>query len=88
MSPSDPPEPSSPSCFAHEADDAYMGYASHAEIEAFLTEVRASAPAPPVARTALIHRIRRMLPRVRDDALYREIADLAARHEARNSNLK
>ena len=33
------PEPSSPACLAHEADDAYMGYATKDEIAAFLNEL-------------------------------------------------
>ena len=65
-----------------------MGFASRAEIVAFLKEVRAGAPTTPTARAALIHRIRQMLPRVRDDALYREIADVAARLETGNSTSK
>ncbi len=32
-------EPSSPACLAHEADDAYMGFAPRAEIAAFLNEL-------------------------------------------------
>ena len=32
-------EPSSPACLAHEADDAYMGYATKDEIAAFLNEL-------------------------------------------------
>lgn len=37
----DKPEntPSSPACLAHEADDAYMGFASRDEIAAFLNEL-------------------------------------------------
>ena len=31
--------PSSPACLAHEADDAYMGFASRDEIAAFLNEL-------------------------------------------------
>jgi len=31
--------PSSPACLAHEADDAYMGYATRAELAAFLNEL-------------------------------------------------
>jgi hypothetical protein len=77
MSPSEPSEPNSPSCFAHEADDAYMGYATPAELSAFLQEVR-------VARSALVHRIRQMLPKVRDDALYRDLATLANGLDAGN----
>ncbi len=33
------PELSSPACWAHEADDAYMGYASRDELLAFLNEL-------------------------------------------------
>lgn len=57
-------EPSSPACNAHRADDAYMGYASPAEIAAFLTALD----------TADAGTIRKMLPRIRDDALHREVA--------------
>jgi hypothetical protein len=35
----DQPEPSSPACRAHQADDAYMGYATKDEIAAFLNEL-------------------------------------------------
>ena len=35
----DRPEPSSPACHAHEADDAYMGYATKDELAAFLNEL-------------------------------------------------
>ncbi|MDI1284467.1 MAG: hypothetical protein PSV46_08720 [Reyranella sp.] len=56
-------EPSSPACLAHEADDAYMGFATRAEIAAFMKEIaRADAEA-----------IRKMLPRIRDDVLYKEL---------------
>ena len=54
-----------------------MGYASRAEIVAFLQEVRACTPRTAAAREQSIHRIRQMLPKVRDDALYRELAGLA-----------
>jgi hypothetical protein len=84
MSPSDPPEPSSPSCFAHEADDPYMGYASRTQIVAFLNEIRACARKTPAARAVLIHRIRQMLPKVRDDETYREVADLVRHLEDGN----
>ncbi len=68
--PDQPEEPNSPACLAHEADDAYMGFATKAEIAAFLAGLdlkkldRADAAA-----------IRKMLPRIRDDALHRELAD-------------
>jgi Domain of unknown function (DUF6306) len=35
----DRPDSSSPACLAHEADDAYMGYASKDELAAFLNEL-------------------------------------------------
>jgi len=35
----DRPAPSSPACLAHEADDAYMGYATKDELAAFLNEL-------------------------------------------------
>jgi hypothetical protein len=35
----DRPEPASPACLAHEADDAYMGYATKDELAAFLNEL-------------------------------------------------
>ena len=83
MSPSKPDSPpSSPSCFAHEADDIYMGYASRAEIVALLQEVRTGTSATVAARDQSIHRIRQLLPRVRDDALYRELTDQVQRLEA------
>ena len=34
-----PSEPTSPVCLTHEGDDAYMGFASRAEIAAFLNEL-------------------------------------------------
>lgn len=35
----DTKEPSSPACLAHEADDAYMGFATRIELGAFLNEL-------------------------------------------------
>ena len=59
----EPTRPASPACFAHEADDAYMGFATKAEIAAFLKTLgQADAEA-----------IRKMLPRIRDDVLYKEL---------------
>jgi hypothetical protein len=66
---SDRKEPASPACSAHEADDAYMGFAGRAEIAAFLKELAAAEEAGrPHAEM-----LRDMLPRVRDDVLYREL---------------
>lgn len=57
-------EPASPACSAHEADDAYMGYATKAEIAAFLKEFE----------TADTDSIRKMLPRMRNDLLYEQLS--------------
>lgn len=58
-------EPSSPACLAHEADDAYMGFATKAEIAAFLAGLD----------TADAESIRKMLPRIRDDVLHKELSN-------------
>jgi hypothetical protein len=67
---SNPKKFASPACSASEADDAYMGFASRAEITAFLQELAAAE------RAGRPHAgmLRRMLPKVRDDALHRELA--------------
>jgi hypothetical protein len=70
-------EPSSPSCFAHEADETYMGFASTAEVTAFLRDVSDSRPATAEARDALVQRIREMMPEVRDDGIHRALGALA-----------
>jgi hypothetical protein len=75
---SQPKEIASPACSAHEADDAYMGFAGRAEIAAFLKELEAAER----AGRPLAEMLRRMLPRVRDDALH---AELKARLEAQES---
>jgi len=64
-------DPSSPACLAHEADDAYMGFATQAEIAAFLKELAEveSAGRPPGDL------LRKMLPQVRDDDLHRRLAE-------------
>jgi hypothetical protein len=59
-----PKEPSSPACLAHEADDAYMGFATRDEIAAFLQDID--------KRDA--ESIRKMLPRIRDDVLHSELS--------------
>jgi hypothetical protein len=59
-----PKESSSPACLAHEADDAYMGFATKDEIAAFLKDIdRMDADS-----------IRKMLPRIRDDVLHSELS--------------
>lgn len=61
-------KPASPACSAHEADDAYMGFATKAENSAFLAglDLKKLSGADAAA-------IRKMLPRIRDDALHREL---------------
>jgi hypothetical protein len=61
-------EPSSPACLAHEADDAYMGFATKAEIAAFLAGLD----------TADAESIRKMLPRIRDDILHKKVSERLA----------
>jgi hypothetical protein len=65
--------PASPACLAHEADDAYMGFATREEIARFLAELDGA----PAARHGDM--LGRMLPRIRDDVLHAELsARLAA----------
>jgi hypothetical protein len=60
-------KPSSPVCYIEEADDTYMGFASKAEIAAFLAELaEAERSGQPTDEM-----LRRMLPRIRDDHLHR-----------------
>jgi hypothetical protein len=75
----EPKEPSSPTCLAHEADDAYMGFATKAEIVAFLKELaEAERAGRPHAEM-----LRKMLPKVRDDVLHRQLsAKLRAQESA------
>jgi hypothetical protein len=65
----DPADPASPACSAHEADDTYMGFAGRREIAAFLQELAAAEAA---GRPCAV-RLREMLPRIRDDVLHREL---------------
>ena len=74
----EPKEPSSPACLAHEADDGYMGFATKAEIAAFL---KALAEAENAGRPHA-DLLRKVLSRVRDDGLHRE---LSAKLEAQES---
>jgi hypothetical protein len=74
----EPREPSSPACLAHEADDAYMGFATKTEIAAFL---KALAEAENAGRPHA-EMLRKMLPKVRNDGLHRE---LSAKLEAQES---
>ncbi len=147
---SKPPDTSSPTCYMHEADDAYMGYVTREELAAFLNElleaeragtgvalrsaesalgtpfvdllrevhedearwcamllrqlkalgVPASTKVGAFQEKALaieglperiaflnrgqgwvVKKLREMLPRVRDDALHRDLADMLTKHE-------
>ena len=74
----EPEEPSSPACLAHEADDAYMGFATKGEIAAFL---KALAEAENAGRPHA-DLLRKMLPKVRDDALHRQLSIKLATQES------
>ena len=77
-----PKEPASPACSAHEADDAYMGFASREEVTAFLKELAAAEQ----AGRSHAEMLRRMLPRIRDDVLHGELrAKLQAQESAESS---
>ena len=76
--PDQPKESSSPACLAHEADDAYMGFATKAEIAAFL---KALAEAENAGRPHA-GMLREMLPRCGTMRLHRE---LSAKLEAQES---
>jgi hypothetical protein len=77
----EPKEPASPACSAHEADDAYMGFASRTEIAVFLKELEAAERAgQPHAEM-----LRRMLPRVRDDELHRQLSTKLKAQESEES---
>ena len=78
MTADDKQDPSSPACLAHEADDAYMGFATETEIAAFLKEL-ADAEGAGQPQGDLL---RRMLPRVRDDALHRRLTEKLHSHES------
>ena len=78
----EPKEPSSPACLAHEADDAYMGFATKAEIAAFL---KALAEAENAGRPHA-EMLRKMLPRVRDDLLHSELSAKLRAQESDKSN--
>jgi hypothetical protein len=74
----EPKQPSSPTCLAHEADDAYMGFATEAEISSFL---KALAEAERTGRPQA-EMLREMLPKVRDNRLH---AELSARLKSQES---
>ena len=72
-------EPSSPTCLAHEAGDAYMGFATQAEIAAILKGLaEAEAAGRPFGDL-----LRTMLPKVRDDALHRSLTEKLRSYEAK-----
>ena len=61
-------ELASPACLAHEADEAYMGFASPADIERFRIELDTASGA------AKAEMLREMLPKIRNDGLYAEFS--------------
>ena len=63
-------EPASPACLAHEADDAYMGFATLAEIVRFRAELAAASG------DAKAEMLRTFLPKVRDESLHAEFSAL------------
>ncbi len=72
--------PSSPACLAHEADDSYMGFATAEEIAAFrqaLAERQGAAP------RSMIASLKKIMPRVRDDAIFAELKIVLDRQESR-----
>ena len=78
----DPKEFASPACSANEANDAYMGFANRAEITAFLKELAAAEHAGRPHGEML----RKMLPRIRDDALHAELSAKLQRQESAESS--
>jgi hypothetical protein len=64
-------EPASPACLAHEADDTYMGFASREELTALLAELDHAGLETIPSDSPLGRKLQKILPRVRDDALYR-----------------
>lgn len=66
-------EPSSPACLAHDADDAYMGFATADEIARFREKL---AAAPAGAKAGML---REMLPKIRNDVIHAELSSLLAR---------
>ena len=78
---SKPREPASPACSAHEADDAYMGFATQTEIAAFLKEIKAAEQAAQPHAEIL----RKMLPRIRDDHLHRQLSAKLQAQESEKS---
>ncbi len=72
-------DPSSPACLAHEADDAYMGFATQAELAVFLKKLAdAEGAGQPFGDL-----LREMLPKVRDDALHRRLTEKLRSHETK-----
>jgi hypothetical protein len=79
--------PSSPACLAHEfgaggADDTYMGFATAEEISAF-RKALADAEQQDGAPESVIASLKKMMPRVRDDAIFAELKIVLDRQEAR-----
>ncbi|MDB5486484.1 MAG: hypothetical protein JWQ58_199 [Reyranella sp.] len=65
-------EPASPACLAHEADDAYMGFATPADIDRFRKGLDTASD---VLKAEML---REMLPKIRNDGLHAEFSALLA----------
>ena len=82
MSPKPENPPSSPACLAHEVPDSYMGFATAEEISAF-RKALADAERQGAAPQSIIVSLRKMMPRVRDDAIFADLRIVLNRQEAR-----
>jgi hypothetical protein len=76
-----PEPPSSPVCYADEATDAYMGFASREDIAAALGAIDAAEQAGRFGYAAQL--LGELLPKVRDDALHLAYRERLARLNAR-----
>lgn len=65
-------ERASPACLAHEADDAYMGFATPADIARFRIDLNAASSATKAEM------LQQMLPKIRNDGLHAEFSALLA----------
>jgi hypothetical protein len=79
-SPDNPP--SSPACLAHQADDTYMGFATAEEISAF-RQALADAQRLGAPSESIIADLRKILPRVREDATFAELKAMLDLKEGR-----
>ena len=74
-------EPASKTCYAEEAEAAYMGFASREEIAAFLGALLESGQ-------GIEEKLRAMLPKIRDDSLHAKCAALVLAMEEINARFE